>query len=191
MVREKDYGPRDLILIGLGSAFTALGVYMFHHRPNQFRHEQKDKKISTLEKEVADFRNAIIPKLCIEVTEASWQYYKKNNYKGYIWRPSQYGKSEGIGHTHHIEKDHKHFPLLQAYFEKINNHKSKLAIVDANKHVLGNSCLGRRKVLDVTYRCLGYDPHKKEFTIPLFYQGQQDRITVEVKENEHQYLECK
>lgn len=129
MVNEKDNGLRDLVLLGLGSAFTGLGIYLFHHRPNQFSHQLKDKKIDALQKEIESIREALMPKMCIEVTEAVWQHHKKNNYKGYIWRPSQYGKSEGIGKTHHIEKDHKNFPLLEAYFEKINNHKTNLALV--------------------------------------------------------------
>jgi hypothetical protein len=160
MGKEKDYGPRDFVLLGLGGAFTALGIYLLHHRPNEFKHEQKDQKIDALQREIAIIKQALTPKLCIEVTEAIWQHHKKNNHQGYIWRAANYGKSEGIGHTH-IQKDHKNFPLLEAYFERINNHKTNLALVEVNKHALGNSSFGHRKVLDLAYRCWGYDPQKK------------------------------
>ena len=128
--------------------------------------------------------------MAIEVTQAVWQHHKKNNREGYIWRAANYGKSQGIGHTH-INKDHKHFPLLEAYFERINNRRSNLALVEATKHALGNASFGRKKVLDVSYKCWGYDSEKGEFTVPLLYQGEKEVVTVEFKENEHGYLECR
>lgn len=157
MVKENDSSPRDFLLLGLGSAFTALGVYLFHHRPSQFQHRQKDQKIDALQREISIIREALTPKLCVEVTEAVWQNHKKNNYQGYIWRAETYGKSEGIGKTN-IHRDHKNFSLIQAYFERINNHKTNLALVEVNKYALGNPSLGHRKVLEVAYRCWGYDP---------------------------------
>jgi hypothetical protein len=195
MGKEKDNSgwesPRGLVLFGLGSAFTALGLYIWHYHPNVIEHERKDKKIGQLQREIALIREAIAPKLCIEVTEATWQHHKKNGH-GYTWRHPSFGVSEGVGKTH-ILRDHKNFPLMQAYFERINNHKSNLALVEATKHALGNSSLGNKKVLDVTYRCVGYDLNTKQYSVPLVYNdhGQEkDHITLEMKENEHHFIQC-
>lgn len=43
----------------------------------------------------------------------------------------------------------------------------------------------------MTYRCWGYDSQKKDFSVPLLYKGEKEQRTVEFKENDHGYLECR
>jgi hypothetical protein len=65
MSKKRDYGPEDFMVFGLGAAFSVLGGYLLYHRPNQFRHDQKDKQIDSLQREIASIREAILPKMAL------------------------------------------------------------------------------------------------------------------------------
>lgn len=116
----------------------------------------------------------------VEIVEAHWQHPNpevlKDGYAlfegGYAWRKDS--TPSNIDNRYKSE-----FKKMKEYFEKKNSYEARGVEIHANTENLGDT-FGKYKILQIKYRCWGFDIKSGAFTTPLYTKlGNSEQLETE------------
>jgi hypothetical protein len=84
---------------------------------------------------------------------------------------------------------------MRAYFERKNGYEARGVEINADAGNLGTSFLGRNKVLQLKYKCWGFDIKTGLFTVPLLpvqpQKNGEEVKTAVIEEGKEIYIDCR